>query len=312
MNDYRYSDSPPPGWNQACDAGSALFAMPAWQRIIEQGLGASTIYAWNGSAGSTLSVFRAGPFRIAYLGFPAGEHVGPGFRVTDILDSVATADLSHRPQCLRIPASGFSGAPELDLPWAGTPETAITDLQSWSLDEVSKNLRRDIRRSERSGLLVTEADDPSQGDSLFRIYEDTIQRHRGSLRYSREYFRALVALSQQDDRLRVWLARDESAIAGFAVIALHANTAYYLHGGGAASYRTASPSDLLLSHSIASAKSAGCQCFNLMSSPPGQEGLVRYKEKWGGTTRQHRTYTLPMRATYRLFRYAELAYRLMG
>lgn len=312
MSDYQFSDSPPPGWDRACEAGSAFFATPAWQRVIERGLAASTVYGWNGSAGSAMSVFRAGPFRIAYLGFPAGEFVGPGFHVANFLESAAKAGLAPRPQCVRVPVSAFAGMPDLDLPSIATPETAITDLQSWCLDGVPKNLRRDIRKAERSGLIVAETEDPSQGDLLFRIYEDTVQRHRGSLRYSRDYFRALVALSLEDDRLRIWLARDGQHIAGFAVIALHAKTAYYLHGGAAATYRSSSPSDLLLSHSIVDARSAGCQCFNLMSSPPGQAGLVRYKEKWGGTTRQHRTYTVPMRATYRLFRIAELVYRLLG
>ena len=39
----------------------------------------------------------------------------------------------------------------------------------------------------------------------------------------------------------------------------------------------------------------GMECFNFMASPVNQPSLIRYKEKWGGVTRQLRVYEIPLR-----------------
>jgi lipid II:glycine glycyltransferase (peptidoglycan interpeptide bridge formation enzyme) len=35
-----------------------------------------------------------------------------------------------------------------------------------------------------------------------------------------------------------------------------------------------------------------CKTFNFMTSSPDQRSLVKYKEKWGGITKEHITYEL--------------------
>ena len=60
------------------------------------------------------------------------------------------------------------------------------------------------------------------------------------------------------------------------------------------------------------AQAAGCESFNFMSSPPNQPSLVRYKEKWGGVTGVHRTYTMKLGVAYPLFRLAEAIARKLG
>lgn len=74
-------------------------------------------------------------------------------------------------------------------------------------------------------------------------------------------------------------------------------------------YRQYSPSDLQFNEAIQSAREDGYERFNLMSSPIDQPSLVKYKEKWGGETRQHKLYTLPLRPSYRLFKIAGRLYR---
>jgi len=66
---------------------------------------------------------------------------------------------------------------------------------------------------------------------------------------------------------------------------------------------------MLLNEAIEWAKAQGSESFNLMSSPQGQDSLIKYKERWGAETREHRTYTLPVRASYHVFHLAERVYR---
>ncbi|MCH8059512.1 MAG: GNAT family N-acetyltransferase, partial [Proteobacteria bacterium] len=119
----------------------------------------------------------------------------------------------------------------------------------------------------------------------------------------------LIDLARTNPQVRVILARIENKIAGFTVVVRHGPVAFYLHGGMRLEFKRYQPSALLLHEAIQWAQGLGCQSFNLMSSPAEQQSLIWYKEKWGAETREHRTYTLVLRPSYRLFRIAEYFYR---
>lgn len=74
MSLFQFSPDPPAHWAQHCAEHRALFHTSAWQRVIEAAFGSVSIYGWHAAAriGLAISEFRAGPFRIGYLGFPVG------------------------------------------------------------------------------------------------------------------------------------------------------------------------------------------------------------------------------------------------
>ncbi len=213
------------------------------------------------------------------------------------------------PTCIRIAVSAFAEPMDLPLTYVSNPETAISNLQNWDLSSVSKNLRRDVKKAKRSDLSITETTDASQGRTLFRIYRATVKKYSGAIRYNEDYFSALIKLANRQSGLRVLLARHRGEVAGFIVVATDGGTTYYLHGGTDISCRQHSPADFLINEVIHRAREDGSECFNFMSSPGDQPSLVRFKEKWGGETRQHKTYTLAIRPSYQIFRIAENLYR---
>jgi len=304
----------PPGLAEVCGTMDSLFHTKEWMSALERGLGCRSLYVFDAKhrRGAGISVFRAGPFQIGYLGFPVGEFAGCDEATLDLLQGLKVALSDHGLTALRIPVSAFGHPVALDLPFEPTPETAIVDLQSWSLRSIAKNRRRDVNKSLRSGLDCVEATDPGDGQTLYKLYASTLERKRGSLRYTAAYFGELIALSQRTANLRVLLAKKGDSIAAFTVVVRHGTTAYYLHGAFDWDMRDHIPSAMLLNESIEWAKAGGCRVFNLMSSPPGQTTLVRYKEYWGAETREHRTYTLPIRSSYAFFRIAERLYRMLG
>lgn len=308
MSNFGFSSEVPDGWEACCRTSGAIFGCGDWQRLLESGFGCRSIYAWNGKDGAAISAFNAGPFTVGYLGFPAGSFLGDPEAQATMLASLG-AEKSMGLTCLRVPVSPFEAGRELQAPYVTNPETAIPDLQSWDMMAVSKNLRRDIRKAERSGLEVTLSTDASIGSDLFGMYENAVRHHGGSLRYNREYFEGLLALAARNSAVRVYIATHSKTIAGFAVVVLHGNGAFYLHGGSAGEFRHLSPSDLILAEAISSARSAGKSLFNFMASPADQPTLVRYKEKWGGETRPLRTYTFRISAAFSLFRAVESLYR---
>ncbi len=294
-----------------CEQEGSLFHSTDWQSLLAKGFGSETVYAWesNEKCGAAFTLFRAGPFRIAYLGFPFGGLIGDLALGNDLLDGFGKETSIQQPVCIRIPASAFAKSIDLSLPSITTPETAILDLQAWGHHSVSTNVRRDIKKAVRSGLTLSDTHSAEDGVQIYKIYSDTISRHKGSLRYTQSYFSHLIELSATRPDIRVITARKSDQIAGFIVVVRHTDTAFYLHGGTYFPMRNQRPSALLFNEAISSAKSEGCRCFNLMSSPVSQSSLVQYKEKWGGVTRELPTYTLALRPTYQLFNIAERIYR---
>ena len=309
MPRYSITTDPPRKWQALCDEHRAFFGTPEWQSVIERSFRCRTLYVWSGVNGCTVTVFRVGPFKVGYLGFPVGGCIGPSESWPVFLDNLRESGSPELPTCLRIPVSGFGHRVGCEHPAVSTPETAIVDLQDWDSTSVSKNLRRDIRRAKRTGLELTEVPDAASGSCLYAIYSQTIRRQRGSLRYNEMYFASLLELCKSNPALSMYAALDGRTVAGFAITAKHHATTYYLHGGAANEYRSRSPSDLLLDRAIQSAKRDGTNCFNLMASPVDQPMLLRYKEKWGAITRMQSTYTVPMRPTYPLLALAERVYK---
>jgi hypothetical protein len=307
MNPFRFSPDPPAHWQQICSEQRALFHSLSWQRLLELAFGTTSMYGWYAAAqtGLAISIFRAGPFRVGYLGFPVGGLVGRSPFQSDSLDGLERAQLPMRLDCLRVPVSGFGPVASLVAPAAENPETAIVDLQAWVPDRLA-NLRRDLNKARRSPIAVQHVDDPNLGQTFERLYRNTVIRHGGRARYNERYFRLLIELSREQTGLRCFAAYYHGDIAGFLIVALHGDAAYYLHGASNSEFMRHGTSDLLLHESIVWAKDQSMRCFNLMTSPPGQTTLVRYKEKWGSETRRHVTYTLPIRTwAYTGFRVAE-------
>ena len=309
MSNWSASAAAPSGWSELCAKSDSLFHSEEWLTLLGRSFPCSSLYLLDEDRGhgAAITQFRAGPFRIGYLGFPVGGVVGADALTNEFVEELRRE--KGMPVAVRIPVSGFDESVELELPYETTPETAIIDLQSWSLSRVTKNRRRDVNRSLRSGLDVVDASDPADGARIYDLYRKTLERKDGSLRYNATYFSGLIALTQTHSRIRVLLAMKDESIAAFTVVALHGSVAYYLHGAYDWSLREYLPSALLLNEAIEWAKSVGCETFSLMSSPKGQESLVSYTERWGAETREHRTYTLPMSWAYGGFRMAEWLYR---
>ncbi len=311
MTDFLLSKTRPDNWERLCGESGALFGSGVWQELLERSFKSRTIYASNDVEGFAISVFRGGPFNIGYLGFPVGGGVGRTSGEMNYVDLLKAVKFHDMPICVRIPVSAFKQGSQLDLPCQRNPETVIENLQDWNLGLVSKNLRRDIKKAERTELVIDAAKDPVIGDSLFDIYSQTVKRHGGSIRYSAVYFQELIKLSAVQPRLRVLIATRNTDIAGFLVVARHGDTAYYLHGGATPEFQKSSPSDLLLNNAIHNAQQARSQTFSLMASPPQQPSLIRYKEKWGGVTRDLKTYTVILSPSFYLFRVVEKLYSLI-
>ncbi len=261
-----------------------LFHSACWMEVLQEGLGAEILeLKTEGSRPFPVPVFRKGPFRVLYPGFPVGDippeycallstgdcfkRKGKPIHMTRIWQShlLHSCRIIHDPACFLY-------------------ETVIEDLEAWSPERMSSSLRKNLKRAEKSGLHI-EPLSVDDAPRLFRLYESTVNRHGGSLRYGENYFRSLATRSMDNDLLDARVARTpEGKIAGVIVAAYHNGHAFYLHAVMDKTCRSMLPSDRLLFEAIGKAREAGMKSFSFLPSPIAQPGLIRFKEKWGGTT----------------------------
>lgn len=269
-----------------------FFHSQGWFDVLEQGFGARNLKI---SLGIPLAftLFKGGPFRLAYANFPIGL-----ITVEETL-AVATTDIanflrSQGAQILHFVTPHF--IQEIDQSRdIYLPETVIDNLGNWEESRLPAEVRYKVRRSRREGLRVRKAN-IEDSKYLYALYKATVGRHGGQIRYTLEYIKALITLSQHDQRLdcRVGLPTDGDEPCAFIITAHDEDTAYYLHGGYDARYAHLRSGYGLMSLAITHARDSGCKVFNLMASPINQPSLVKFKEKWGGDTRQIVTHREPL------------------
>lgn len=293
MSAWRFQRQSPPGWSEACARAGSLFHGAAWLNHVERSFGGSTLFGSAVGDGLHLpvSVLPAGPFRVGYASFPAGGALGSGVLN---LDDLAPALREFPLDLLRVGAGALEAVEPGARTAVVTPETIVHELASWDVARLPV-LLRDVKKSARSGFVLSDARDPALGPALHALYLGTLGRHGGSARYPVAYFTSLIALCGIEPRLRCLLAEHDGTLAGFCVVALHGRTGYYLHGAVNPAKRSLGVTDTLVHQAIEWSRAQGMDAFNLMTSPPDQRGLIRFKEKWGGRTTGHRTFELPLR-----------------
>ena len=224
---------------------------------------------------ASLFVWQKGPVRIGYVGFP----VSPTWLLTSThWRSSTTLNLPERVDLLRanfsmLDSGALSARSKISL-----PESAIPELAAWPIRNQRKN-RKDLALAIRHGVILCNATS-QDADTMFAIYEDTVLRHRGRLRYSLDYFKAVTTISEGGQDVQVRIARHQQQTIGFCVTAKQAQRGYYLHAGVKSGYRQLGAADLLADDSIQWAISNGCRSFSMMASPPDQLGLHKFKQKW--------------------------------
>ena len=105
------------------------------------------------------------------------------------------------------------------------------------------------------------------------------------MRYNKSYFYELIKVSQGSSRLFVDVAETSTGrVVSMIVTASHGGDSYYLHGATDFNYGHMRPSDMLMCKAIRAAHDRRDRSFSFLPSPRKQEGLIRFKEKWGGET----------------------------
>lgn len=281
-------------WVSLTKNSDSILFTPKWQYLLKKSFGIETIYLYNKhiNDGTIIQVFRKGPFKVGYAGFPTGGTIN-GNPISSLnISSIKKLVSSHIHE-LRIYSSGFKQPELIESQSESLPETTILELNNYDSLKIAK-VRRDVNRSIRFNVSISETNLTDQANNMFRLYEQTIRRNKGIIKYNLRYFIEILNYSTSSPNISILNASIKGKYAGFLILLNEATTAYYLHGAVDEAFRSKGVSDLLIHEAIRKAQSLGATHFNMMPSPIEQPSLVRYKEKWGAETRSHKTFKIPI------------------
>jgi hypothetical protein len=292
---FKASSEPCDNFLLACDEQADFFNSPDWHQVTHY-LGAKTVYLWNEDIedGFSASLFRIGPFAIAYLGFPIGTRT-----ISTIIDQKGLLDsLIHSCLSLKVNAVRVSGLPQkitIDKKYqtASVVETEIKDLQNWNSVDLGSSIKRNIRKARKTNVRFSDHADVIDSTRIFSLYLNTVNRHGGAARYNIDYFSKLVEIANETNSpITIHTAFLDAELIAYTVVVDQQDTSMYLHGAQDMSYQKLRCMDALFQTMIDSAKLRGLKKFTFLGSPPNQTSLIKYKEKWGAKSIKRDTVTV--------------------
>lgn len=216
----------------------------------------------------TMSVFKVGPFKMAYPDFISGnEKIDEEYINCTISEAKKLGVDVIRFQGKFVPIQKETKK----ILSQGTIK--IEDLNFWRKNQKEKAKRTRNRKSKsRISIRKGTADD---GLAIYTMYNNTIKRNNGSLRYTQAYFTALSPEA-------AWIATIDDKPCAFVCVGFQETRGVYLHGGHEAWAKQDHPSDLLYLFMLDMAFEKNLSSFDFLPSPKSQPNLMQYKKSWGG------------------------------
>ena len=287
----RWCTAPAEAWDaEAAALHPSPFLKSRWVRTVAEGYGcpvACVRVGGDGPVAMAAGVILGPPLlRVWYSMLPYGGLLGPGAQDPEAWRQILS-DLRRR-GCVQ--AQWVPEEPAEPL----LPARAVRSVSHrrslpageealWA--SLDKRRRSDVRRTERDGVEVAVREGEAAADILARLYGASMREHGARQRYGPALLEAIARRLGPDERSFVIASRGGTPVAGALVLHL-ADTAHLLVAATGPEGRACGAGDVVLAHALRTAVARGTTRFDFMGTPPGDETLGRWKEKWGGETRE--------------------------
>jgi len=291
-----------------------FFCSPAWNQVLEEGLGARAAYYVLERGGERVVALagvhlRFGPVRMFYANIPYGGLIGDASAFPLLareLDAQWRREGVHEVRIVRTAFDAFEAPPGYEC-----TEAVHHLLDLGALDFVSGKpypsaVMRNVRKAEDAGVEVRDIADAGQVERLYDLYVDTMRRNRAPTVWTRRFLRVLYDRLVVAEQARMLLAWHRGRVVAGIVLIRSGEIVYYFFGASDADALAHRPNDLLFSEAIRASAAAGARTFDFMTSRLTDEGLIRFKEKWGGRPEPLRIYRTELSKLHaRLWRWTQ-------
>lgn len=287
----------PKDWHKT---DTPLFSSELWGDVLSKSFNTKNIYMTvNQNSRIMMPVFKVGPFRVGYLGFPLWYGEDASLMMEEFFQALIRHQYPTRIDLIKIAVSGFCQNMLNIEPESTSPETEIIDISNWQIELLPYRVRRDIKYALKQNMIVKTSNEIEYNEKIYLLYKKTVSRNRGAVKYNSQYFSELFSTSKKSNDIYFVCALIEEQIIGFNVFLRHGQTAFALHGAIDVEFKRKRISDLLVYKGILWAKDQKVKKFNLGCSPVNQQSLIRFKEKWQAKTKKLKNYEVrinPLRA----------------
>ncbi len=211
----------------------------------------------------------------------ADWHSGPSARVVEQLRASGWAQEATQ-------GAGFGDVQPryvFQLPLAGR-----------TLDEILAGFnqlwRRNVRKAEKAGVVVTRGDKSDLGD-FHRVYVETAERDQFTPRGLGYFERMWDSLNANNEHLRLYCAQHDGHLAAATLMVVVGDHAWYSYGASTTADRDVRPSNALQWRMITDAHELGCTTYDLRgiadTLDPANHlfGLVQFKVGTGGVAQEY-------------------------
>jgi len=293
-----------------------FFCSPAWNQVLEEGLGARAAYYALARGGENVVALtgvhlKFGPVRMFYANIPYGGLIGDE-SVFPLLASELDAQLRsegvHEVRIVRTAFDAFDPPAGYECIEAVHHLLDLGALDFTSGRPYPSNVMRNVRKAEDAGVEVRDIEAPDQVDRLYDLYVDTMRRKAAPTTWTRRFLRVLYDRLVVPGGAQMLLAWREGRIVAGIVLLKSGEVVYYFFGASDAEALPHRPNDLLFSEAIRRSAADGHRTFDFMTSRTTDSGLIRFKEKWGGVRKPLRIYRTELsRLHARLWRWTQRA-----
>jgi Acetyltransferase (GNAT) domain len=230
-----------------------------------------------------------------------GAHGGPICRPgcePQVIPGLLKSFVSHflGPRTVLVSVQDFLGLGTL-LPGCGFKAARVsTHVMSLphSYEELAKKGKSEAKYRARKAAKLGIRTSRSNNNADFERWQQLCSANyiaHGRRPYPSALYGAVAERIQETDALRFYVAKVDDRVVGGAVLVFALQQGYYWMGATDPEFRNCGVNDLVFQTVFSEAIKEGIASFDFGPSPAGAEGLVRFKEKWGGLQRDYHQYS---------------------
>ncbi len=151
--------------------------------------------------------------------------------------------------------------------------------------------KRGYEQSLKKELIIREINSLNEVRNCYQLYLATAEKHQlKNLKYPFGFYENLFSLGKDSNLLQWWIVLKDNQIIAYQINFVFKDMLYYWDGASRPDFLSDRPNDALMGHSLSWTKENKIRFYNLGGSPQKAEGLIKFKEDWGGERNNYFVY----------------------
>jgi len=293
-------ETPGPEWDEfATRHTDLIFYQSVWSQVLKEGLGGQPLYFYLKDGGEIVAglpgvLLSFKIFKILYASIPYGHLIGEKSYYSAFLQLLEEEFRRKGIDQVRLTESPFSDSYSLESFKPISTKCTLLDLRGYDKEKIwegyKKNIRRDVRKAQRSGITIRGVDSKEDIRIFYRLYLSSMERNRAMAKYPLRWFEAVYEEMVEKGLGAFLFAELEHEVIAGAVFIKSPTSIHYFHNGSKYGFLKFCPNELLIHSALEEAIEKGNPFFDFMGSDPNDASLIRFKEKWGAQSKDICTY----------------------